>query len=61
MECQHVSDHAQQVARFAVILCNYTVLDIEQNCLIENILRYNAQPYTMCKKIEIYGKTTKYF
>ena len=50
-ECQHVSDRAQQVARFAVILCNYTVLEIEQNCLIDNILSYSAQPYSNVQKI----------
>ena len=46
-----MSDHAQQVTRFAVILCNYTVLEIEQNYLIDHILSYSAQPYSNVQKI----------
>ena len=48
---KHVSDLAQQDAKFAVILCNYTVLEILQNCLIDNILSYSEQPYSNVQKI----------
>ena len=42
---------AQQDAKFAVILCNYTALEMEQNCLMDNILGYSAQPYSNVQKI----------